>query len=219
MLSVSARTGWPGNMSNKSGVLCVFTKVPVPGMVKTRLIPVLGKTKTTELYQTLLTGTLKTACASAVDKVRLYCTPSIDHPVLRECVDDFGIELRLQQGEDLGARMCNALAAGLNEFDYALVLGCDCPWLRTVDLNLASTCLATENELVLGPASDGGYYLLGSSSRQDFLFEKMPWGTSVVLQETRQRLAAAAIDWFELPEYPDLDDVDDLPAYEKLLMS
>jgi len=204
-------------MTKKEGVLCVFTKAPVPGQVKTRLIPTLGEARATELYQTLLTRTLKTACSSDIDQVRLYCTPTTDHPELIEYANKFDIELCLQQGEDLGARMCKALEDGLEEFDYALVLGCDCPWLKTEDLNLAYNNLSTKKEVVLGPAEDGGYYLLGLRSPKNFLFENMPWGGPDILQQTRKRLREAAINWFEIAEYPDLDVPEDLPAYERLL--
>ena len=204
-------------MTNKEGVLCVFTKAPVPGQVKTRLIPTLGEAKATELYQNLLTRTLKTACSSNIDQVRLYCTPTTDHPELIGCAENFDIELWLQQGDDLGARMCKAMEDGLEEFDYALVLGCDCPWLKTEDLNLAYHKLASNKDVVLGPAEDGGYYLLGFRSSNKILFENMSWGGPDILQETRRRLQIAAIDWFELAEYPDLDVPEDLPAYERLL--
>jgi uncharacterized protein len=204
-------------MSKQDGVLCVFTKAPVPGKVKTRLIPALGEEQAVELYRDLLTRTLTTACASNIARVRLYCTPTTDHPFLLECANNFDVQLCLQEGDDLGARMDNALTAGLTEFAYALVIGCDCPWLTSEDLNLASARLATETEVVLGPATDGGYYLLGLCSPQKGLFEAIPWGSPAVLAETRQRLAAAGTDWLELVEYPDLDRPEDLSAYEKLL--
>ncbi len=204
-------------MTKKEGVLCVFTKAPVPGQVKTRLIPTLGEAKATELYQNLLTRTLKTACSSNIDQVRLYCTPTTDHPELIGYAKKFDIELWLQQGDDLGARMCKAIEDGLDEFDYALVLGCDCPWLKTEDLNLAYHKLASNKDVVLGPAEDGGYYLLGFRSLNKILFENMSWGGPDILQETRRRLRIAAIDWFEIAEYPDLDVPEDLPAYERLL--
>ena len=140
-----------------------------------------------------------------------------DHPELIGCAENFDIELWLQQGDDLGARMSKAIEDGLEEFDYALVLGCDCPWLKTEDLNLAYHKLASNKDVVLGPAEDGGYYLLGFRSSNKILFENMSWGGPDILQETRRRLQIAAIDWFELAEYPDLDVPEDLPAYERLL--
>ena len=204
-------------MIKKKGVLCVFTKAPEPGQVKTRLIPALGKTAATELYQSLLTRTLATACSSGLVLVRLYCTPTTEHPFLQKCANDFNVELRLQEGGDLGARMSNALEAGLDEFDFALVLGCDCPWLKKTDLKLAYSKLSSGAEVVLGPAADGGYYLLGLCALENKLFENIPWGSSSVLSETRQCLSDMSMDCFELKEYSDLDVPEDLPAYEKLI--
>ena len=67
----------------------------------------------------------------------------------------------------------------------ALVIGCDCPWLTTGDLELAYARLAVDTEVVLGPATDGGYYLLGLRSLQKGLFEDMPWGSPALLAGTR----------------------------------
>jgi rSAM/selenodomain-associated transferase 1 len=203
-------------MSKAEGVLCIFTKTPLDGQVKTRLIPSVGEKQATNLYKDLLIRTLETASSSSVSRIRLYCTPTIEHPFLTESAEKFNIELCLQQGEDLGTRMCNALNEGLNEFDYALVLGCDCPWLSTADLEQACAGLSKANDLVLGPAKDGGYYLLGLRSPQDYLFENMHWGQAGVLAETRQRLQKAGQRWFELNEYQDIDRPEDLPAYDKL---
>jgi rSAM/selenodomain-associated transferase 1 len=205
-------------MNKGQGVLCILSKAPVVGKVKTRLIPALGGTAATALYEQLLIGTLKTACASDISQVRLYCTPSTTHPFLQECARNFDIELFSQKGPELGARMSQALSDSLCDFDYALVLGCDCPWLKVSDLNEAYTKLTEETEVVVGPAEDGGYYLLGLRSRQDHLFENMAWGKSNVLEETRDRLQCARIDWHEINEYPDIDLPEDLPAYNKMLL-
>lgn len=202
--------------AGKRGVLCIFTKTPLAGQVKTRLVPVLGAEGAAELYRQLLSRTLQTARASVIDCVRLYCTPTTDHPLLQDYAQGFDIELRLQAGAGLGAKMAAALAEGLAEFDYALVLGCDIPALRPADLDLACEYLASGTDVVLGPATDGGYYLLGVLAPQPGLFRNMAWGSPGVLVETRRRLSAAALHWRELPEYTDIDLPGDLPALEKL---
>ena len=198
--------------SDKTGVLCLFTRTPEAGRVKTRLIPALGEAGATKLYRDLLNTTLQTAVASGVDTIRLYCWPDIEHPFLRDCVKEFPIQLWVQEGEDLGERMNRALSQGLRDFDYALVLGCDCPSVTAKDLDLACDALADGLDLVLGPAVDGGYYLLGLTSPCDFLFRDMSWGTSSVLSETRRRVAAAGLEWSELPTYRDIDRPEDLVA-------
>ena len=206
-------------MSKANGVLCLFTKAPIPGKVKTRLIPAIGEEKANELYRSLLNRTLSTACSSNFAKVRLYSTPDIEHPFLQECADKFEVELCLQKGQDLGERMSNALIEGLDEYDFSAVIGCDCPWITVDDLAQVSVGLTTKSDVVLGPAKDGGYYLLGLKSPQRMLFVDMSWGASTVLAETRRRLQAANLSWNELNEYSDIDRPEDLPAYENWLSS
>lgn len=205
-------------MSKGRGVLCIFSKAPVAGKVKTRLIPALGKTAATELYKQLIIGTIKTACSSDIAQVRLYCTPSTSHPFLQDCAQNFNIKLYLQKGPELGARMSQAFSDALSDFDFAIVVGCDCPWLKVTDLNEAYKKLDEKIEVVLGPAEDGGYYLLGLRSGQNHLFKNMLWGKSEILEETRGRLKKAKIDWHEIKKYPDLDLPEDLPAYNKILL-
>lgn len=200
-------------MTAKEGVLCVFTKAPLVGQVKTRLIPVLGAEKATDLYRSLLAATLKIACSSTISTVQLHCSPDTSHAELRTYSKTYGIPLKSQTGENLGEKMNHALQEGLRDFDYALVIGCDCPWLRTEDLNEACRGLEKGQDVVLGPAKDGGYYLIGLTSAQPGLFKNMKWGTSLVLQETRQRLKKGGLEWSELPEYQDVDVPEDLTAY------
>ena len=198
----------------KTGVLCLFTRTPKTGQVKTRLIPELGEVGATRLYRGLLKTSLQTACSSSVHTVRLYCWPEIDHPFLHECAEQFSVQLWLQEGDDLGERMNRALKQGLEEFDHALVLGCDCPSITPGDLDLACDRLTDDADLVLGPAMDGGYYLLGLSLPCDFLFDDMSWGTAAVLPETKRRIAACGLEWSELPTYRDIDRPEDLIVLE-----
>jgi rSAM/selenodomain-associated transferase 1 len=206
-------------MNNQDAVLCVFTKTPIAGNVKNRLIPSLGEEKACQLYQSLLTRTLETACSSGFTEIRLYCTPTTEHPFLQTCAKNYAVQLFLQKGDDLGARMDRALTDGLKEFSCAVVIGCDCPWLTLDDLEQAYRSLTKDKGVVLGPACDGGYYLLGLSSPHPMLFENMSWGDSSVLNETRRRLSKAGVSWSELTEHPDLDRPEDLIAYNQLVNS
>ncbi|NKB38997.1 MAG: DUF2064 domain-containing protein [Gammaproteobacteria bacterium] len=211
------RKSLPESMTDKRGVLCVFTKAPVVGQVKTRLFPVLGPEKATDLYRTLLAKTLATACSSNISRVQLYCSPDTSHIELQNYSKTYELQLKTQTGKSLGEKMNHALEQGLCEFDYALVLGCDCPWLSIDDLNTAYRGLEQGSDAVLGPAKDGGYYLLGLTSPQPDLFNSMQWETSLVLKETRLRMRKARLDWFELNEYQDVDVPEDLAAYVQLM--
>jgi rSAM/selenodomain-associated transferase 1 len=197
-------------------VLCIFTKSPIPGQVKTRLIPALGKEDACKLYEELVVNTLKLATTIGFTEVRLYCTPSTTHPFFKACADKYDVQLHLQEGDDLGARMDKALTDSLGEFDYALVIGCDCPWMEKKDLQQALTTLSAGEKVVLGPALDGGYYLLGLDSSMPFLFKDMPWGEPSILRETKERLRSAGLSWSELEEHRDLDRPEDLIEYRKL---
>ena len=201
----------------ESGVLCVFTKAPVIGQVKTRLIPVLGAERATDLYRALLSATLEKACSSSISEVHLYCSPDTSHSELKHYSEIYELQLKQQKGKTLGDKMNHALQEGLDEFDYALVLGCDCPSLTVEDLNDAYRHLEQGFDTVLGPAKDGGYYLLGLTSPQAGLFHNMDWGTSLVLDETRLRIKKADLKYYELSEYQDVDVPEDLQEYELLI--
>lgn len=211
------RKDWRENMND--AVLCIFTKAPIPGQVKTRLIPTLGKEGACKLYEELILNTLRLSSVLGFAEVRLYCTPTTTHPFLKTCADKFDIQLHLQEGDDLGARMDKALSDSLDKFDNALVIGCDCPWMQKRDLEQALAVLSVEKRVVLGPATDGGYYLLGLSSSMPFLFEDMPWGQASVLRETKERLRSAGVNWSELDERRDLDRPEDIIEYRKLTAS
>ena len=197
-------------MTRRSTILSIFTKLPVPGKVKTRLVPALGVTGATRLYAALMEKTINTARASRVDTLSLCCTPSTNHSLVQSIAEDSQIELAVQQGDELGTRMQRALDAGLEEHDFSMVLGCDCPALTTKDINLACSAFEKGNDAVIGPANDGGYYLIGLARPAACLFTDMSWGTPEVLAETRRRLKKNNLRWVELPSYTDIDEVEDL---------
>ena len=185
--------------------LIVFARAPVPGQVKRRLIPVLGKEGAARLYQGLARTCL--AAASAAGPVELWCTPGTEHSFFAECQREFGVNLHLQQGDDLGQRMAHAMSRALP----AMVMGSDCPSLTLTDLREAAAALDRGVDAVLGPAQDGGYVLLGLRRVDASLFEGIPWGTDTVLQETRSRLRSLGWGWHELPTRFDIDRPEDLP--------
>ena len=191
-------------------VLVVFAKTPVPGRVKTRLIPELGEAGAAELYENLLKRTLRTAAASEFKRIELHCTPSLDHPLLQACRDEYNLSLHLQRGGDLGERMHRAISQVLLKHAAAVLIGCDVPALTTEDLNSAGEKLAGDCDVVLGPARDGGYYLIGLKQEREALFKDMAWGTAGVLETTRRRIREHGLQCFELPAYTDIDRPEDL---------
>ena len=190
--------------------LLVFTRTPDPGSVKTRLLSVMDAQRTAAIQADLLQRTLETARASAADDIELWCTPATQHPVLLELEDRFSLTLRTQAGADLGERMCFAMEQALRACRRVALIGSDCMDLAAADIDLALEQLAFGNDVVLGPALDGGYYLIGLSRLYRQLFSDIEWGTDGVLQETRERIARAGLKLYELPVRRDLDRPEDL---------
>lgn len=182
--------------------LSVFARLPVPGKVKTRLIPALGEEGAARLYARLLAHTVAAARESGLD-FELRVTggdPAAFHELYG---DDLSVTL---QGEgDLGARMAAVEPP-------CLIIGTDCPAMSAPLLKAATGALE-ERRVVIGPASDGGYYLIGLRQPMAFLFEDMPWSTPRVLDETLARLVAQGIGPAVLPELADIDTPEDLAGW------
>ncbi len=188
----------------RAGLLLIFARAPVPGRVKTRLIPVLGAEGAARLHRALLERTLRAAGGQQLMKVELWTTPHAPPEFIAE-MRRRGLPVHVQQGRDLGARMEHALADALRRAPWAVVVGCDIPGLRRQDLVRAAHRLRNGADAVLGPAQDGGYWLVGLRRPCPALFRRMPWGTGRVARLTRRRLCRAGLAWAELPPRRDLD--------------
>jgi rSAM/selenodomain-associated transferase 1 len=197
-------------VSYPDGRLLIFAKAPVPGQVKTRLMPFLDGETCARLQQWLIERVLKTATEAALCPIELWCAPDGTHPFFGECARTLGVETRVQRGLDLGLRMHHALSATLAHAPFALIIGCDCPPLNATYLTRACEALANGFPVVLGPAEDGGYVLIGARSTAARLFEDIAWGSSVVLDETRERLRYLGWGWCELEPLWDVDRPADL---------
>lgn len=196
-------------------VLMIFCKAPVPGQVQTRLIPELTCEQAAELHIELSTTTLQRAVQSNLCPVQLWCSPTTGHKFFNESAANYPLVLRQQQGADLGERMHRAFCLAFADYSHALLIGCDCPSLTGQDLEQALTVLNRENEVVLAPAEDGGYVLIGLKRPQPELFDNMPWGTARVIDETRNRIARHRLRHHELREQWDLDTPKDLERYRR----
>lgn len=194
-------------MKGKGTVSCriaVFAKAPVAGHVKTRLIPLLGEEGAKNLYERLLHHTLRVATSAGAPCVELWCSPSSNHPFFVACAARYKIELREQDGTDLGERM-NAAASGSSSSKMpVIVVGSDCPALTVEDFSEAASALS-QADAVLGPAHDGGYFLLGLKRSNIQLFNNIAWGTEKVLEQTRDRLRELNWAWRELQPKWDID--------------
>ncbi len=185
--------------------IIVFARAPEPGAAKTRLIPLLGAKRAAALQRILIDRTISTALAAGIGPVELWCAPSALHPLLVCCAEYHGIGTASQCDGDLGTRMLHAAVSALAATPRVIIIGADCPALTARDLQRAVAALANGNDAVLIPAEDGGYVLIGLKWWDARLFADIAWGTDQVMAATRERLAALAWRWLELPPAWDID--------------
>jgi uncharacterized protein len=202
------------NPSSPASVVILFTRYPEPGFVKTRLIPALGAEEASRIHRRL---TEKTLAHVRLLQRRLPVAVEIHFAGGNETAMSqwLGREWKyFPQGEgDLGRRMDQALIGAFHRRGKPVFLiGSDCPDL-TANLLQKAIELLEENDLVLGPAQDGGYYLLGMKAPQPGLFPpEMPWGTDRVLAETLQEVERLGLQVALLETLRDIDRPEDLTA-------
>jgi uncharacterized protein len=191
-------------------VIAVFARAPVPGAVKTRLSPPLSAQQAAELQRKLLWHTLDAASSAALGPIELWCTPNIGDPFFYSCQTHFGLQLKTQGAGDLGVKMGAALGDGLTRADRVILIGSDCPAIGADYLRQAADALATGYDVVVGPAEDGGYGLVGVFVTVPDIFTGIPWGTDLVMNATLGRLRNNGAKWCELPPIWDVDRPEDL---------
>jgi uncharacterized protein len=194
--------------------LVVVARAPRAGEVKTRLAAVLGAERTLGLYVCFLRDTfaLMEAARDARPGLSLVlCHTPADAGEEFECVERGGSLMLAQRGDDFGARLQNCFAdlfaAG---YEAVVVMDADSPTLPVEHLLAAFYELRDERTVVLGPARDGGYYLIGLRRLHAVLFEDIHWGTEAVLAETRERALAVGLELKLLPEWYDVDTPEEL---------
>lgn len=190
-------------------VLLIFCKAPILGQVKTRLQPTLTPAQAVDAHRQLTQFTLNTAFQQSLCDVQLYCAPDIQHAFFTQCANDYPLALKIQQGDDLGARMHHALSAALTGYQHAILIGCDCPSLTVNDLQQALSALQQGMDVVIAPTEDGGYALIGLSTPQAALFENMQWSHDQVMNITRLKVKKAFLQLYELALQWDVDTVVD----------
>jgi rSAM/selenodomain-associated transferase 1 len=190
--------------------IAILAKAPVAGFAKTRLIPAIGAHAAAVLQERLTEQTVQTAKAADIGAVTLWCTPDLGHRSFHALVMRFGVRLARQPDGDLGARMLATFAGP------TLVIGTDCPALTPQHLRAAANALR-EADVVLIPAADGGYVLIGARAVHPELFAGIAWGTDTVLAETRQRIGALGLKAIELGPLWDVDSEADLAHMEREL--
>jgi rSAM/selenodomain-associated transferase 1 len=190
------------------GGLIVFLRFPQLGKVKTRLASTLGHEVALSIYKDLLSLTL-TAAADSGSAVYLFSEGGL--PSYEERFPTFSYHL--QSTGNLGLKMADAIAYVLQFHSKAVVIGSDCPSLSASILRESFTILDTY-DIVLGPAMDGGYYLLGCKKLYETIFDDIQWSTPHVLAQTIEKIIAANLTYCLLTPLSDIDTEEDWNRYK-----
>jgi uncharacterized protein len=197
--------------------LLLFTRYPEPGRVKTRLIPTLGAAGAASLQRSLTIHILQIARSFAVatNTEFIVCFDGCHVSRMQRLFgEEFGYQP--QSEGDLGHRMLSAFTASLDQGRRRVVLiGADCPEISGQVLDSAFSLL-TDHDLVLGPARDGGYYLIGLTAPYPELFQDVPWGTAGVLPKTQALAERLGLRTALLDPLTDIDRPEDLPVWERI---
>ncbi len=191
-------------------LVMVFTRNPELGKVKTRLAKIIGDKSALSVYNYLLNHTEKTLRNIKCDKA-VYYSSEVNH---KDIWDNMIYQKHLQQGNDLGKKMHNAFnEAFSNGYKKVIIIGSDLLDLKPKHIEKAFNKL-DNHDTVIGPALDGGYYLLGMKTLNFQIFKNKKWGTSTVLSDTMENLQD--VDVHLLEKLNDIDTFDDLKKFSEL---
>ena len=192
--------------------LVLFVKNPILGAVKTRLAESVGDEEALIVYVKLLKHTREVALKVDAQRYVYYNK----HVVQTDQWLSADFSKRVQKGTDLGARMNEAFRAQFDEgADKVVLIGSDCYDLEPGHLKAAFKSL-DKSDFVVGPAEDGGYYLIGMRQPAEFVFDDIQWSTNTVFDETRKAILSRGFSLDILEELSDIDNLEDLKRYPEL---
>ncbi|MBR2896073.1 MAG: TIGR04282 family arsenosugar biosynthesis glycosyltransferase [Oscillospiraceae bacterium] len=191
----------------KKAIIC-FTRVPIPGKTKTRLIPLLGREHCAALHTAFLRD-IASACMDVDAKLFVAHTPE-DNPDPLRNIFPHDCCFFPQRGDNLGTRMDHALTSVLaHGYDACLLIGADLPLLTADHLNKAFDAL-TNADMTLGPTSDGGYYLIGLRKPCSAVFCGQQYSHASVFENTVSAAHTAGLTCATAPLCDDVDTPEDL---------
>jgi hypothetical protein len=198
-------------------LLVMFVKYPEPGQVKSRLALTLGDRDAAQVYKTvtakLISAVAPPSKGAGYDMAVAY-SPADAADDMRTWLGS-GIQLRPQTGANLGDRMRKAFADGFAlGYKRIVIIGSDCPAV-TQKLIIEALRKLDRHEVVIGPAADGGYYLIGLCQAEPNLFTVIDWSTEHVLAQTIERCNTLHRSYVLLPELRDIDQIEDLAYYRE----
>ena len=198
---------------NHDSLLMIFAKNPELGKVKTRLAKTIGNEQALMIYVKLLEHTHAVADKVFADKAIFYSNKVQEFEIL----DYYKFPKFLQKGKDLGERMDRAFGQAFGQdYDKVVIIGSDCIEISAEIIEDALKAL-DDNNVVIGPAKDGGYYLLGMDRHYPHLFKNKVWSTSDVLLDTILDIKKLKLSYALLPTLSDVDEEKDLGILRKHL--
>jgi len=201
---------------NLKHILLIFVKYPEPGKVKTRLARDIGKEKAAKIYRAIAEIVINHVSRSSEHKTTIFFDPPERGTDIEKWLENNRCELFPQEGNSLGEKMTNAFAKAFSlGAEKAVIIGTDCVEISDEIVSQAFNALQTV-DVVLGPAEDGGYYLLGLKKLVPEIFDGIKWSTDLVLDQTLERVREKGLGFRLLKTLRDIDTVSDLN--EKLLL-
>lgn len=189
--------------------IVIFAKAPIPGFCKTRLIGALGEEGAAALAAKMLCRTVEVAMQADLGPIELCVAPEPEHATLRALAVPPEVVWSRQAEGDLGARMADAVLRTLARDENVLCIGTDCLALEVKHLKEAAHALR-QDPVVIAPAHDGGYVLLGLSQFDASIFQDMAWSTDQVFRETMHRIEYLGWHVIQLDTLRDIDEPEDL---------
>jgi len=195
-------------MTYDETVVAIFCKAPVPGYVKSRLSVDVGPETAAAVYRCCTEHVVWNVRHSGLDNV-VFIDPPETMPAFH---DWLGGLMAVQRGDDLGERMQNAVnELLLHRYERVIIVGTDVPFLEP-ELMHEAAMLLNDVDVVIGPAFDGGYYLIGMNGARPDLFRGITWSTPTVLEQTRAICRLQGWTMAELDPLRDIDTKQDLDA-------
>lgn len=202
-------------MRYPDSVILIFSKAPVVGQVNTRLVPYITAEQAANLHEELAHDRLRMCTAANLCDVQLWCSPDTEHQFFSDCRQRYGVQLHSQSGNDLGERISSALKALLGQYKKIIIIGTDAPALDIDTIDAAVNELE-HSDIVLVPAEDGGYVLIGASKHHEDLLIDVPWGSESVLANTVRNIKRLGLEYSLLGKCWDVDRPEDLERYMAL---
>ncbi|WP_194976651.1 TIGR04282 family arsenosugar biosynthesis glycosyltransferase [Aquiflexum lacus] len=200
---------------NSENAIIIFQKNLIHGKVKTRLAATIGDQKAFEIYKDLVAFTYKQSIGVKDADIWVFFSDGFEE--IDEGFQEHITAKMVQDGDDLGQRMQNAFATIFSMgYSNAVLMGTDCPEITPETIETALDSLE-KNEVVVGPALDGGYYLIGMNNLYPQLFWQMPWSTENVFPLTLETIYQNNLSHYLLPVLSDIDTEEDWLKFESLI--